>query len=219
MFVLSPHSQHQKAIWTSDAPSMALANKQQPYDSRSPDLGLPNKILNKPTALPNPPPTPPGPRPGPIPPQPPPVPTPPPSPLNLQIRSSSPQQLLPIPVSVSITEPGSHQLPYPNPPPSPGPRRPGPVNPRPNVPTPPPSPHRSITTSTFNDNPWMVFSTASTFAILVLEYLSSSATWNGQGDTAHEGNISSETRDGMTYAPNGITTDKVLTIVGPELSF
>ncbi|KAI0455807.1 hypothetical protein F5B21DRAFT_503094 [Xylaria acuta] len=225
MSVPSPHIQHQIAIRISDAPPKALANKHQPYDSLSPNLGSFNKTMNKPIALPNPPrpPTPGPPRPyPPIPPQPP-VPTPPPSPHNLDsliVLSSSlsnPQQLPPIPVAVS--EPGFHQCPYPNPPPSPGPRRPGPVNPRPNVPTPPPSPRRSITTSTTDNGPWVFLSTASSFAILLLEYLSS-ATWNEQGATAHEGHVSTAARDDMTCAPNGTARDNlvhgVLQIVTPR---
>lgn len=204
MFVLSP--MHEMAIQSSDAAPKALANKQKPYDNRSPDLGSSNEILNKPIALPIPPrpPTPgPPPRYPPILPRPP-IPTPPPSPRNanpLIVCSnslSSPQQLSPTLASVSV--PGSLQCPYPNPPPSPGPRRPGPVHPRPNVPTPPPSPRRSMGTN----DPWIFFFTASTFAILVLEYLSST-TWHGQGGAAHEGDVSTAARDGMTYAPNGTT--------------
>ncbi|KAH8157058.1 hypothetical protein CIB48_g11188 [Xylaria polymorpha] len=153
MFVLSP--MHEMAIQSSDAAPKALANKQKPYDNRSPDLVCSNSL-------------------------------------------SSPQQLSPTLASVSV--PGSLQCPYPNPPPSPGPRRPGPVHPRPNVPTPPPSPRRSMGTN----DPWIFFFTASTFAILVLEYLSST-TWHGQGGAAHEGDVSTAARDGMTYAPNGTT--------------
>ncbi|KAI1748782.1 hypothetical protein F4782DRAFT_534064 [Xylaria castorea] len=198
MFILSPHIQHEIEIRISDAPPKALVNKQQPYDSRSPNLGSSNKILSKPIALPNPPrpPTPGPPRPAPIPPQPP-VPTPPPSPHNSLVCRSSPQQQPAIPASVS--GPGFNQCPYPNPPPSPGPRRPGPVHPRPNVPTPPPSPRRSITASTANDDPWVLFSTASSFAILVLEYLYSAITYDGD--------VSMAARNDMTYAPNGTASD------------
>ncbi|KAI0439005.1 hypothetical protein F4803DRAFT_554497 [Xylaria telfairii] len=207
MSVLSP--MHEMTIRSSDTPPMALANKQQPYDNRSPVLGSSEEILNKPITLPNPPrpPTPgPPPRYPPIPPHPP-VPTPPPSPRNanpLTVCSnsnSSPQQLSTMLASVSV--PGVHQCPYPNPPPSPGPRRPGPRNPRPDVPTPPPSPRRSMDTN----DPWIFFSAASTIAILVLEYLSST-TWHGQGGAAHEDDVSTAARDDMTYAPNDATRCK-----------
>ncbi|KAI1176464.1 hypothetical protein F4777DRAFT_577961 [Nemania sp. FL0916] len=109
------------------------------------------------------PPTPGPPRPNPPIPPTPPVPTPPPSPRQLPFCDLGPQ------VSILISRAEPSQCPYPNPPPSPGPRRPGPLRPRPNVPSPPPSPHRSI-------NPW-IFSTASSLAVLVLEYISS-ATWD-----------------------------------------
>ncbi|KAI0185510.1 hypothetical protein EV127DRAFT_412096 [Xylaria flabelliformis] len=207
MYILSPHVQHEIEIRISDAPPEALVNKQQPYDSLSRNFGSSNKIRSKPIALPNPPrpPTPgPPPRPAPIPPRPP-VPTPPPSPHSSFFYHSNPQQLPPTPISVS--EPGFNQCPYPNPPPSPGPRRPGPVNPRPNVPTPPPSPRRSITVSPANEDPLILFSTASSIAILVLEYLYSSATWNGQGGTTYGGDVSTAARNGVTYGPNGKASD------------
>ncbi|KAI0545901.1 hypothetical protein F4679DRAFT_588091 [Xylaria curta] len=204
MSILSPHIQHEREIRISDAPPKVLFNKQEHYDSRSPNL----KIQSKPIALPNPPrpPTPgPPPRPNPNPPRPP-VPTPPPSPHSFLICHGNPQQLPPI----LISEPGLNQCPYPNPPPSPGPRRPGPVNPRPNVPTPPPSPRRSAdAVSTVNEDPWVLFSTASSFAISVLEYLYSSATWNQRGGTNYEGDVSMAAWNGMTYAygPNGKASD------------
>ncbi|KAI1736340.1 hypothetical protein F4680DRAFT_264991 [Xylaria scruposa] len=220
MSILSPHIQHEIEIRISDAPPEVLFNKQQTYDSRSPNLGS-SKIQSRPIALPNPPrpPTPgPPPRPEPNPPVPP-VPTPPPSPHTSLICSSSPQQLPPILISGS--EPGFNQCPYPNPPPSPGPRRPGPVNPRPNVPTPPPSPRRSVTVPTGEQDPWVLFSTASSFAILVLEYLYSSATWNEQAGTTYEGSVSTAAWNGMTYGPNGKASDnrvvhKVPLIVAPQ---
>ncbi|TRX88958.1 hypothetical protein FHL15_010186 [Xylaria flabelliformis] len=217
MSILSPHIQHEIEIRISDAPPDTLFNKQQPYDSRSPNLGSSHKIRSKPTALPNPPrpPTPgPPPRPAPIPPQPP-VPTPPPSPHSSLISRSIPQQLPPIPIS--LPEPEFNQCPYPNPPPSPGPRRPGPVNPRPNVPTPPPSPRRSIAVSPANEDPLILLSAASSFAILVLEYLYSSAKWNGQGGTTYGGDVSTAAWNGITYGPIGKASDSRVVHEVPQI--